>query len=525
MSQAERVVNTLKSNGGENYIYNKIYLDAYVAESQGGGRFYPEARKQMFQKLNEGVLYLDYIGHANPVSWTHDGLLHISDLNNMFLKHLPLFYTATCEFTRPDANEVSGGELLFLNSRGGAISLITAARLVYISDNGNLNNYVSRYVFRKDSQGRFARIGDILKNGKNDYPNSNANKLRYMLIGDPAMRLAYPSYEVRLETINDIVVSEDNMPDFMARQTLNMKGSIYDDNGNKATQFNGSIIPTLFDAERSVTTYGHGDAGEVMVFQDRTNKLSVSMDKVVNGDFSLDITIPSEILAPESFDNYSPALVNFYAYSEDKNIEANGSSDKFFIYGYDESVKPPTEGPEIKMFALNSESFQDGDDVNESPFVMATVTSEAGINFSTGGIGHQMTLLLDEKTMYSDVASYFTPIQVDGNGNGGNIYYQLNNLSEGKHTLRLKVWDAFNNSSEEIIEFNVIPGMKPDLVDVYTTSNPASIEANFYIRHNRPDAIITINLQIFDLMGRLVWSTSETGKSDMFTIPYHMESN
>ena len=91
---------------------------------------------------------------------------------------------------------------------------------------------------------------------------SDSNKLRYGLVGDPAMRLAYPSYEVRLETINDIPVSETNMPDFKARQTLTLKGSIYDSDGTKATAFNGTITPTLYDAEQSVVTNGNQAVNE-----------------------------------------------------------------------------------------------------------------------------------------------------------------------------------------------------------------------------------------------------------------------
>ena len=63
----------------------------------------------------------------------------------------------------------------------------------------------------------------------------------------------------------------------------------------------------------------------------------------------------------------------------------------------------------------------------------------------------------------------------------------------------------------------MINGLKPELYDVYTTSNPASVEANFYLRHNRPDAMITVTLEVFNLMGQLVWSTQQTGRSEMFT--------
>lgn len=514
MEQGDSVINNHKRYGGGSYVYNRIYLDAFEVESSGSGRSFPEAKKKMLQKLNEGVLYLNYIGHSGNVGWTGDGLLNINDINNMYLKHYPLMLTASCEFTRLDKASETGGETLFLNPRGGAIALITSARQVLITDNGQLNRNIAKYMFSRDENGKHLRIGDIIRLGKNQL-STNTNKLKFFLVGDPALRLAYPTYGVKLEAINGSPISDDNMPVLKARQSMTLQGSITDINGNKATDFNGSVIPTLYDAEESVVTHGYGDDGKEYTFLDRSNKLSVSKDSVRNGEFTVKVAIPSEINAPSSFDNYTPAMLNFYASSND-GIEANGNNEQFYIYGYDSEAAADTIGPEIKMFVLNTENFKNGDNVNEAPMVIASVSDESGINLSNSGIGHQMTLVLDQTTTFSDVASYYTP-DFTTTGNAGSINYSLSDLTEGEHTLKLKVWDTFNNSSEQTIQFNVISGLKPDLYDVYAVGNPATTEAKFYIKHNRPDALITLTLYVYDLMGRLVWSSKESGKSDMFT--------
>ena len=530
MRQSDGAHDRMVDNGGSDFVYNRVFLDAYTQVSDGTGNLYPEARKRMFQLLNDGALVLHYIGHANTVSWTHDGLLNNTDINTMYLKHYPLFYTATCEFTRHDADVVSGGEVLFLNNRGGAIALISTIRPTYIANNEIFTNSVARNLFKRDENNLYKRIGDIYRLSKNESVSydtngkvtsyTDANKLRYSLIGDPAMRLAYPSYHVALEEINGIAISDDNMPDFKARQTLTLKGSIYDNNGNKATDFNGTIIPTLYDAEKSVETKGNKSSNEdetieKYVYQERSNKLAIAKDSVRNGEFSVKLHIPSEIDSPDSFYNYSTAMVSFYANS-DSGIEANGNNEQFFIYGFDETVELDDEGPEIHQFVLNTESFADGDDVNESPMAIASVSDKSGINLSSSGIGHQMSLLLDGTTLYSDVSTYFTPTINDTESSGGIINYPLENLAQGEHTLRLKVWDSFCNSSERTIAFNVVNGLRPELYDVYTTANPAKTEASFYITHNRPDATVTVRLGVYNLMGQEVWTTTETGKSDMF---------
>lgn len=510
MSQAESVIKNMKENGGQPYFYNRVYEDAFTATSAGAGRLYPDARKKMFDKFSEGTLWAHYIGHANPVGWTHDGLLSLTDINEkLYYTNLPLLYTATCEFTRWDSDDVSGGELMFLNTRGGVIGLITASRVVYISDNGVLGNYVARQVFKKDNQGNYQRIGDILKNGKNSYTRSNDNKLRYMLIGDPAMRLNYPTYSVSLDKIDEQEVSDENQPTIQGRSIVEISGTIYDKDGNKDTSFNGRVLPKMYDAETSVETNGYGTSGTKYVYYDSSKLLYIGQDSVKNGEFKIKFNMPSEIS-----NNWSPALMNLYACSN-KGIEANGSNENFYVYGYNESAVTDTIGPEIQYLVLNSSNFKNGTSVNESPMVLATFSDESGINVSNAGIGHQITLLLDDKTTYTDVANYYTPII--GGANGGSIAYQLSNLENGPHTLRLRVWDNNNNSSDATINFNVVTGLAPNIYDVYTNSNPASVEANFYLKHDRPDATITVTIEVFDLLGRPVWSKTETGRSDMFT--------
>ncbi|MDO4510764.1 MAG: type IX secretion system sortase PorU [Bacteroidales bacterium] len=514
MKQAEDAINIAKQNGGADFVFNKVYMDAFNAVSQGAGRTYPDARAKMFHTLNEGTVWWNYTGHASPNGWTGEGQLTRPDIaERLFYKRLPILYAATCEFTRFDALETSGGESMFLNGQGGAIALICPPRLVYIGQNGQLHRHVAKYAFARDAEGMPNRLGDILRLGKNAYRKATTsgqedNNLRYFLFGDPAMRPAYAPLNITIESINGQAVSETSKPEFQARQTLTFAGKVTDSKGKKV-DFNGPVIATLYDCEQSVLTHGWGTEGEQYTYLDRNNKLGVKVDSVKNGEFTVKMTVPSEILA--TFDNYSPSLINLYAYDNSMvsnskfnggSLEAMGSNSQFYIYGYDDTVVADTIGPNIEMMALNSSDFQDGDLVNESPLMMARVSDASGINLSSSGIGHAITLTLDDKTTINDVSAYFTPINTgEENGSAGNINYQFADLEPGAHTLKLKVWDVFNNSSSRTINFTVIHGLKPDL----------------YLKHNRPDATITIGIDIFDMMGRLVWTTTQTGRSDSGT--------
>ena len=406
---------------------------------------------------------------------------------------------------------MSGGELLYLNESGGMISMITSSRVTSISRNGDLSNSICRFLFRPEADGTMPRTGDILRYAKNEKRASGDHRLKYALIGDPALRMKYPKYRTKITEINGVSTDSETYPEVQALQQVSVKGQVTDADGMPMNNFQGIVNTTVYDAEMSVTTHGYYDAGEdstPFTYQERSNRLYTGTDSVKNGAFELSFRIPKEIN-----NNYTPAQISTYAYSASDNADANGSCENFYVYGFDESAEADTAGPEIRLFALNNSGFVDGSVVNETPYLLVEVYDESGINLSSAGIGHGITLLLDGKETISGLEEYYTqdPDKL------GRVYCQLDEMSAGNHTLRLRVWDIFGNASEKTISFFVQPGQQPELYRVYTDANPATTEANFYLEHNRPDALLTVTISIYDMLGREVWSESHTGRSDMFT--------
>ena len=517
MTQSNKMVKNARANGGSDMVYNYVYIDAFNAVSQGASRSYPEARTKMFTLLKEGVLWWNYVGHASTQNWTGEGLMMRSDVETqLYYRHLPVLYAATCEYCRFDNATLSSGERLFLNANGGAIAVLCPSRLAYITANGTLTGNMGYYIFSPDDSGKPRRIGDILRLAKNDIRtiDSDLNKKRFFCFGDPALRLAYSPYSAQIETINGKPVDEDNMPVFKAREQVEFSGKIVDNEGNLASNFTGSVISTLFGAEETITTHGYGDEGVQVNYEDRPNRLAINVDTVVDGRFTVRVIIPTEV--NNEYGNYRPSLINLYAYDSRDSLEAKGANSNFYIYGYADEVVADTIGPKIITMGLNVEDFVDGSDVNESPLFLATVSDESGVNFSSAGIGHSMTLTLDATNSYNDLVSYYTPMFAQ-QGTLGSISYQLNDLSTGPHSLRLRVWDVYNNVNEKTITFNVVNGLTPEIADVYCAANPASVETSFYVKHNRPDAVVTVTIEVYDLMGRKVWSTTQSGRSDMYT--------
>lgn len=495
-------------------LINKVYIDAYNEVNTSTGRTFPDAKKRMMQLLEEGQLVLDYIGHANPVSWTAEDLLNINDIKSLYIKNLPFMFTATCDFSRYDSEEISGGEYFFLNEFGGAIALLSSTRVAWINENGRLNNAIGDYLFERDENNEHYRLGDIIKKGKNyltsqylTAPNKYApdsNKLVYTLLGDPAMRLGYPSHQVVATRINNTDANRGTTLE--ARSEVFLEGCILTPTGEEATDFEGEVYINLYDAEQTTKSHGY-DGGVEVEFAERNNKLFSGKANVRGGKFNLSFRMPKET----SFSNKT-GLMLFYAHSWDA-IEASGANSTIRIGGMAEVTETDTIGPDITYMYLNTSDFNDGDIVNESPVLFAAFNDPSGINLSTSGIGHGMTVNLDGQTSYSDISSYYSP---DTTGTSGTICYPLSNLSEGYHTLSFRVWDNEGNSSTATIEFTVQKGLTPEIYKVYADQNPARTSTNFYLEHDRPDGIVTVTISVYNLMGMPVWQSEKKGTSDKF---------
>lgn len=273
----------------------------------------------------------------------------------------------------------------------------------------------------------------------------------------------------------------------------------------------GWFIPAC-TIPREVVTGGNGnDNGAIIpyTFYSRDNLLYTGRDSVRNGEFEFTFKMPREL-------NYSneSGLFNLYA-CDDRGREAQGMNDHFIVGGMDNEVEEDVDGPQIQYMYLNSSDFEDGDKVNETPLFIARVEDPSGINISGIGLGHDMTVCIDDDPKQEYVVnSYFTPVA--GEFGSGDVYYELPTLSDGKHSLLFTVWDTEGNSSSRSMRFTVKNGLKPQIYSLYPEKSPVSDVARFYLRHDRPDMLMTIKFSIFDWSGREIWSVEQTAMSDMW---------
>ncbi|MDE5659513.1 MAG: type IX secretion system sortase PorU [Muribaculaceae bacterium] len=510
MNQSEALVNGLSAGpSGSRMIVDKVYCDAYLRQNST----YPGAKSDLFRNFNDGMSIFAFIGHGSPNALGSKNIIQPLDFRDRFyLRRLPFFYAATCSFLKWDTDITSQAEALMFQRDGGIIGCISALRPVYISANGDLSASFGLALGGYDAVGKVPAVGELYRLAKNGVRDTN--KLRYVMMGDPALRLAFPSDRVTLDAINGSAVSSAEPFTIKARQELTLTGRITDPSGRLLSDFNGTVTATFYDADYSTVSHGYGK-GEEVPFEQHGDLLFVAGGQATAGEYTIKVRMPQNIA-----DNYRPATMSLYAQATGTGDlrEAAGICRDLYAFGYDETTPDDNEAPIIHHMTLNSDDFESGDDVNPSPLLIARLSDNSGLNMSTAGVGQRMSLTIDGGTTFTDLASYFTPDMTPFAGNAsGTLSYPVAEMREGVHSLRLRVWDIDGNFTDRQIECNVSAALAPEIYEVFTDAMPARTEARFYVRHNRPDQIVKVTVSVYDLMGRRVWSGDAEARSDMET--------
>jgi hypothetical protein len=477
---------------------NKIYLDAYQQEVNASGETYPVARTQFHNLLRNGLFLLDYVGHAGPTGWTNEQILSTADVKGLSNKNLPLWVAATCDFLQFDIATVSAGEHVLLNPVGGGIGIISAARPVYASQNERINKLINQFLFQKEN-GKYPRIGDVLSKAKNGL-GSEINKLSYVYMGDPALRLNYPGqFKIVAEKINHkSVVGNDTL---RALSVNTFSGYVADMEGNPVTAYNGTLSAAIYDKVRTITTLNNDKTGS-FTFNDRPNILFSGSTEVVDGKFEINFMLPKDIKY-----NYGTGRINLYA-SDDLAGEAQGSFENFIIGGSIADFEYETDGPLVDMY-LNTADFKSGGQVNETPMLIANVSDMNGINQVGSGIGHDIMMVIDDDPDQSYILNDFYKSDLN-DFSKGTIRYKMPTMKSGKHSVSLRVWDLLNNSTVQTMDFEVVKGLEPEIFNIYNYPNPVKSYTKFVVEHDRPETVLNATVDIYDLSGRKVWTFNQS---------------
>ena len=482
-NHSEKYASLLPNVGGQNLVIDKIYLDAYTQENTPSGQLAPEVNAAINSRIDKGTLVLNYVGHGGEVQLAAERILQRVDVNSWRnAPRYPLMITGTCEFSRYDDHDrTSLGEYAFLQPYGGMIAMFTTARVTYGSDNEQFITAVYNHLFELQD-GQRMRLGDVYRMAKQ---RGSYAERRYVFFGDPALRLPCPKWTVETTSFPDTL---------KALQPAHLTGTVNNLEGHVVNDFNGKVFVSVYDKATTYTTFGDEDT-RPKEFQLRNSILFNGQAEVVNGHFSIDFTVPRDI----SF-RYGNGMVSYYA--TDYEHDANGKYEDFIIGGFYEDAVIDDTPPTIHL-TIDDDFFVNGGITSESPTLIAHVEDESGINTTGAGIGHDIVATLTGAYDASFVLNdYFVAEQ---NHQGiGTITYRIQSLPEGNYTLSLKVWDIYNNSSTATIDFTVTNSAMMALEDPISFPNPFTDETSFSFGHNQIGKNMQVEIQIYDVMGRLV---------------------
>lgn len=519
IEQAEelaKLVDTMYNN----INIEKIYLDAYMQITGPNGTSYPDVNKALNKRVQKGALLINYTGHGGETGWAAEKILQMSDIYNWKnLTNMPAFVTATCDFSRfDDPSRNSAGEQILLNPNGGGIALFTTTRLAFSSSNFNLNKSFCEFAF-KTVDNAYYSFGDIIRLSKIDN-GSIASIRNFVLLGDPALKLSYPENTVVTTNINghQVYTTPDTLK---ALSIVTISGIIQDADGKKLSNFNGTIYPTVYDKKITTATLLNDPQSYSppvpFNFSQQNQILYKGKATVENGEFSFSFIIPKDMN-----ENYGIGRISYYAYNDQtpacpaspaggrQGRDASGyfENSYFIIGGIDTTAVTDNTGPLVKLF-LNDTTFLFGGTTDKNPLLLAYIEDPNGIHVTANSFGRDITAVLDENTDHTiELNDYYIP---DINTyKSGIVLYPFKSLTEGRHTLSLKVWDSYNNSTEAYTEFVVSMPTDLSLKNVFNYPNPFKDKTYFYFDHNQPCCDLEVEIKIFTITGALVTTINQT---------------
>jgi len=323
---------------------------------------------------------------------------------------------------------------------------------------------------------------------------SNTNSRNFSLMGDPALRLAYPQEHIYLTQVPDTIRSLEEVV---------IRGYVGTANGDTLTNFHGVVVPTVFDKRASVTTLDNDESDGPFTYEVFQNILHKGLATVSAGSFEFRFIVPRDIDY-----TYGSGRISCYALSD--QTDAHGFGEQVIIGGTSDNPVVDNQGPELSLY-MNDTLFRAGDVVHEDPWLFARVFDESGINTSGNGIGHDAKAVLDGDASHPFVLNEYFVSDLD-TYQSGSIRFPFQNLSDGPHELEMKVWDVANNSATASTHFVVASSLEVALLEVLAFPNPAFDHVTFRMTGNQACRPANIRLEVFNLHGEVVHEQTFEGE-------------
>ncbi|PZD77157.1 type IX secretion system sortase PorU [Mesonia sp. K7] len=484
----------------------KLHSDAYQQVSESGGERYPKLNDDLNSAIEVGATVINYFGHGGINGLAQERLVteeSIESWNNE--DRYNVFVTITCDLARFDNPLlVTPGEVNLLKEKSGSVAMVTTTRAIFVSTGVDFNEQFAPFLF--NYAGTDDAVAEAVRKAKNMISGSDKRAIAYL--GDPAMKLQLPKPQVVLTAVNDIPITQ-SMDTIKALGKVKIAGQVVNASGAIINNYDGELSTTIYDKRIDRVTLNN-DNNDNGVFNFTTLGEIIFRGKasVTNGLFSFEFVAPKDIdLAVGN------GRISFYSERNGELEDQKGYNNDVLVGGLNENAPEDNQGPQIELF-MNDESFISGGITNDSPILIAKLYDENGIN-TASGIGHDLVAILDGDETNPYVVNDFYETELD-DYTRGLVNFKFRDLEEGLHTLSFKAWDVYNNSSIAEIQFIVAGDDKLKITKVLNYPNPFLNYTEFWFSHNRPFEPLEVQVQVFTVSGKIVWTKNQIINTDGF---------
>jgi hypothetical protein len=276
--QSERII---KNNIPADYHIARVYCNTDDIPDEYGGN-----TTSLISNINDGTLYVQFMGHGGGYVWADYNLLNKADVATFNNENFPLFASLSCygsAFNYPQSSCI--GEELILQAGKGAIGHMGFTGYGYENADEYFGNYLNQGIINENVRS-LGEISDYTKaKFFSSYGSGEVGTALIQgcaLLGDPMIRLTLPLQENDID-LTDYNVNEGDSLDFSAAvssETIGGKYRIYNENDvqipftqfypfeipavNSTITYEDFVVPEIDEAiyQRNVKLFSYSNTGE-----------------------------------------------------------------------------------------------------------------------------------------------------------------------------------------------------------------------------------------------------------------------
>ncbi|RPJ43926.1 MAG: hypothetical protein EHM19_07690, partial [Candidatus Latescibacterota bacterium] len=488
----------------DRYEKERVYMVRYPLDEKGEK---PEATADLVRLLRDGALFFSYSGHGGFDKLADEDLLDFGDLAGGALpagSPLPLFTAWACDV---GAFGIPWGDCLaeaLLHLEGaGAIAAVAGTAPTFSGVSGDLAERFVGALFPESGEG--PPVGMALLAAKASLPRSLGritNDEKYLLLGDPTLRLVVPALDVRFPGLDTLVLERGS------ERTLH--GEVVDESGALASWFDGTASVVLrADANPGgyllVDSVCYGTPGNPRYQHvDFTRLGPVHFDgaaSVVGGRFSAPFFVPLDIAVGPN------GRAAAYVVPEAGAIDAFGGTDSLEIATQPDGYKPNDRtGPLLEVRA-DGRRIRDGSWVRTGAWFDIALEDPSGI-YQGSEDEQRVGCVLDGST----TIDFSSLLALETNGyTKGSVRFRWPDLPgvdlvAGEHAVAFHAFDNVGNGTDLRCAITFVPELpnlyfRQDVINYPNPFDPGGEETEFFVDLSR-DA--DVRIQIFTLNGKRI---------------------